>query len=210
MPRKNRGIAPHAVWRKCGAATIAAGLTDHRTVTRPVEARPRIGLAPRRDVGMADTVYAGIVRCEHARKPGEPLVLRVLEWHVVRAFELDAEGKIVAAAAPAPVRFAGVPRALFARHELDQLTIAPDQEVRRHLAPRNPAVIRMRAWIEAIGEQLDDSRPAEFSRRQADVVDHQQLDHAAFGTLVAVGRRNTTDSSDPAGFVHGHRRSLRD
>ena len=42
---------------------------------------------------------------------GETLILLGVERPIVGALELDADGEIIAAAAPAPIRGAGVPRA---------------------------------------------------------------------------------------------------
>ena len=56
----------------------------------------------------------------------------------------------------------------------------------------DPAVIRMGARIERVAEKIDDARPAVFTGRQTDAVDHQQRNRAAGGPLVAIGRGNET------------------
>jgi hypothetical protein len=82
--------------------------------------------------------------------------------NLVRAFELDADGKVVAAIAALPVRGPGMPCAVEATDELDQLTVAPDEEVRRDPKVRNRREVRVAAWLEAIGEEVDDAVAAEL------------------------------------------------
>jgi hypothetical protein len=48
----------------------------------------------------------------------------------------------------------------------------------------------VRRRVEAVGKELDDAVTAEFARRQADVVDDEEIDRAAGGARIAVGRRN--------------------
>ena len=48
----------------------------------------------------------------------------------------------------------------------------------------------VRRRFEPVGKELDDTRAAEFSRRQADMVDDQELYRAAGRTFVAVRRRD--------------------
>src|SRR6185436_18142014 len=97
-------------------------------------------------------------------------VLRVFERTVVDAFELDADGEVVAPLTPAPAGGAGVPGALVHRNELDQRAVAAHQEMRRHLERMNLAEIRVRLRIEAVGEQALDRVAAVLPRRQADRV----------------------------------------
>src|SRR6266568_2064417 len=59
-------------------------------------------------------------------------------------------GQSVAALAPLPARRAGVPGALRARNELDQLAIAPDQEMRRHVEVAQGPVVRVGGGIEEL------------------------------------------------------------
>ena len=78
---------------------------------------------------MANDAGDGILGFERARERGEPFILRVLERQIIATFEFDAEREVIAAAAPAPVRIAGVPCTQLARYELDNLSVTPDQEM---------------------------------------------------------------------------------
>lgn len=58
----------------------------------------------------------------------------------------------------------------------------------------------MRVWLQAVGEEVDDASAAEFSRRQADGVDDDEIDRAVRGPLVAVGRRHIVNAFDDPPF----------
>ena len=110
---------------------------------------------------------------------------------------------------PRQRRFAGVPRALRARHELDELAVAANEEMRGYSERRYAGVIRMRGRIEAIQEQLLDAVPAELARRQADRVDDEELDrHArAAARRSWASARNGTPRAMPVGIDRRSRRS---
>ncbi len=59
-------------------------------------------------------------------------VLRGLEGHGIAAFQLNPDGKIIAALAPAPTRNTCMPGPILYGNELDKLAIAPNEEMRRH------------------------------------------------------------------------------
>ena len=146
---------------------------------------------------MPDDVPDRVARLERAREGGKPPVLRVRERCFTRALELDADGKIIAMRAPPPARLARVPRAPAARHELVELSAAADQEMSGYFRARDCRVERVRGGIKPVGEMLDDAGPAELPRRQADVVDDEEIYRAARGALVAIGRRD-----EPYPFGH--------
>src|SRR5262249_26451580 len=145
-------------------------------VAGPVEGRARIGLAAWRDVAVTDHLGNGIAAAQSASKPRHRRVLRALVGDVVRAFQLDADGKSVAVRASSPAGAAGVPSAQRAWNELNETSVAPDQEMRRDAQLCDPAIVRMRPRIEPIGEELDDGVAAEPSRRKRDVMNDQQRD----------------------------------
>src|SRR5712692_697571 len=113
----------------------------------PIERRPRIGLAPRSDVGVPDEVHDRISPAQRRGELREAWVLLIGVGLVVAALELDSHGKIVAALAPLPARRAGVPGTLGAGNELDQLAIAPDKEMRRHVELAQGLVVRVGGGI---------------------------------------------------------------
>jgi hypothetical protein len=80
-----------------------------------------------------------------------------------------------------------MPGALAAGHELHQFAVPADEEVGGNPQVVNPGVIGMRRRIQSIGEQLLDAIAAEFTGRQADVVDHHQADGLPRRARVAVG-----------------------
>lgn len=165
---------------------------QHCAIAFPIEMRPRIGFAPRSDVAMTDYVFDRIMRPQRARQHGEDFILSIREWRVIRAFHLDPDRVVVAAEPAFPAGYAGVPRALGARHELYGLAITPDQKVRGNPDLTEGGVIGMGARIEPVGEKRFDPRTPEFPGRQADRVDHDQLDGAARRPLVAIGRSHVT------------------
>src|SRR5690349_1155337 len=116
----------------CPAAALVrtpAANIEQAAKAQPVEGSARIGLATRRDIGMTRDIGDRVARRELAGQLGEARVLRVGVWHLAGAFELDAHGKVVAAHPSLPARLAGVPRALRARNELDQLAVATHEEM---------------------------------------------------------------------------------
>ena len=60
--------------------------------------------------------------------------------------------------------------------ELDQVPIALDQAMRRNLEALDLGKIGMPGRIELVGEQLLDETTTIFSGRQADAVNHDQVD----------------------------------
>ena len=140
----------------------------------PVEAWAGVGLAARGNIGMADNVFHRIGAAQEGKQCAQLLVLLRHEFLPVAAFQFDAERKIVAARTSAPCGLTGMPGASLARDELDQLAIAPDQEVRRNAQAADASEIGMGVRVEAIGEQPDDVVAAKLFRWQADGMDDDQ------------------------------------
>jgi hypothetical protein len=101
---------------------------------------------------VADDVAYRKCPAKHADQPGEHRVLRGGVGGVIGPFELDADGEVVAAFPALPGGYSGVPGPLEAADKLDELAVAPDQEVCRDLDARNGRVIRVGARIEPVGE----------------------------------------------------------
>ena len=100
-----------------------------------------------------------------------------------------------------------MPGPVIGRHELHQRAIAPDQEMRRY--PQLAQLIKIGVGIEVepVTEQVGNIRAAEFAGRQADIVDHQQVDRAIGRPRVAVRRRFAQRLPAPAvGSYHEGRR----
>ena len=79
---------------------------------------------------MALDIRNGIVGPQQGDQCAQARVLRILERNFIGTFQFDTQRKIVAAFAPPPARYACMPGALCARHELNQLAIAPYQKMR--------------------------------------------------------------------------------
>lgn len=115
------------------------------------------------------------------------LVLRRLKTQAFQAFELDANGVIIAALAPSPLADAGMPGPVVAADELPDLSLARDEEVGRNLQATNALVVRMGVPVQLIGEQLLDCACAELARRQADGVNDDQVYLRRFRAWTEVG-----------------------
>jgi len=128
-------------------------------------------------------------------------ILGMLKGHKVTAFELDTDGKIIAALTPMKARHAGMPGARIGRNELYYLAIAPNQEMRRY--PQGAQLIKIRVGIEIerIAEQRLDKRPAELAWRQTDIVNDQQLGRHLDGTGIHIRRRLTSRLPAPAVII---------
>ena len=83
-----------------------------------------------------------------------------------------------------------MPRAPGAGNELDQYTVAADEEMSGYFRAGDGGIERVRPRVEAVGEEIDDAAAAELPRRQADVVDDEEVYRATRGPSIAVGRRN--------------------
>jgi hypothetical protein len=164
----------------------------------PVEARTRIGLASGRDVGVADDVFNGIGTPQDADQPSQADVLDGSERLIVAPFELDTEREVVTAFSTTPSGYTRMPGTTNGRKELDQVTVAANEEVCRHPQRVYFAIVRMGIGVEAIGEQLLDAVTAKFARRQADCMDYQQLDRLTRRTIVMIGRWHDPSAGQPA------------
>ena len=102
-------------------------------MARPIEARPRVALAIRRDVSVSDRLRQGIPCLQRARQARQLEVLRGFVGDRVAALELDADREIVTALTLPENRLAGMPGALAEWHELQHFTITADQQVCRYL-----------------------------------------------------------------------------
>src|SRR5690606_19410841 len=145
-----------------------------------------------------------VLGAKRADEPGERRVLRGLVRNVVGAFELHAYRKVVAAGSPEVLRLAGMPGALLEADILRQRAVPRDQDVRRHLEPRDRGEVRVRPRVEPVDEERVDPRPAEASRRKADAVQHDQIERSARRPGVAVRRRHLPRAAYPAA-VDDHR-----
>lgn len=109
-----------------------------------------------------------------SRKLRQGLVLSFGVGHVIRALQLDTDGKVIALFLALKAGTSGMPGTVQTTDELDNRSIPSDQRVSRHLQPGNGLKIRMGTCIEPVTEEVFDVAAAKFSRRQTDIMHHQQ------------------------------------
>src|SRR5690606_20742952 len=161
-------------------------------ITGPVEARTRIGLAPRGDVFMAGDTPAADQRKGPLQSTGQGHQAGILLFGiglVVGAFQFDAQGEVIAVLPPLEARLAGMPGAVQTGNKLGHRPVTLDEKVGRYPQLGNLGKIRVGISIEGAGEKLLDTTGTELARRQADIVNHQQRDSGPLGTAVEMGRR---------------------
>ena len=195
-----RSGAPHN-----DALNSGSELSDQIAVTGPVEAGPWVSLATRSDFRVTRDVLNRVARAQLSGEPRKLDVLGIGKGGLVAPFQLDADGKVVAPLAPAPLRHARVPSPPLTRHELDQLPIAPDEEVAGYLKTVQPQVVRMRVRVETVQEQVQHAGATELPGRQADVVQDQQRNNGALGPRVVIGRIDLERPREAAFRVEGRR-----
>lgn len=164
--------------------------------------RSGIGFSARGDIGMTD---AGLQRETPSQCGNQRVQRRVLccgERTVVVSLKLDAERKIIAAFMPLATRHTRMPRTIQARNELDQMTIAPDEEVRGNPAVGNGGEVGMRRRVEAVGEEIGHGCSAKLARWQADGMDDEQAGSLARGPGIMIRTRDPLDSMQPAVVIH--------
>src|SRR3569623_1946271 len=174
---------------------------QYGAIARPSKLRPGVGLPSRRNVAVAyDTVggNGGIVLLQRTGDGGEHGILAVAVGLVIAAFELDADGKVIAALTSGKTGWACMPGAAVERNILHHLAVATNQHMRGDTQRGDALEIGVGRRFQLVGEQRVDPRTAEFSRRQADAVDHQQLDGAARGPLILIGGKQAQYRYQPA------------
>src|SRR5690606_28889022 len=127
----------------------------------------------------------------------KPRVLPLGEAMPLDPDQLDTDREVVTTRAPEQARDAGMPGAIVAGHELDQLAAPPDEQVRRDTYPLELGERRMGPHVEAIAEECLDRAKAEAARRQADEMDDHGVDRRG-GPAVVVRRRTAARPREPA------------
>ena len=162
--------------------------------------RSGIGLAARRDVAVAHQAIGADGRPgrhQQAHQARQAPVLAVLEGLPVAAFELDADGEVVAAIPPVVAGNARVPGTFGERYELDELAVAANEHVGGHPQGGDLRERRMGVDVQAVAKQRLHVGRSECAFRQADTVDDDELGLAGCGTLIAVGRWQVAHTSQP-------------
>ena len=114
-------------------------------------------------------------------------VLRGFKPKPFQAFELNAHRGVVTAFAAAPMRSSGVPSPSIGIDKLHDLTVAANEEVAGDFGTPDLLKVRMSIPIQAVGEEFFNVWRAVHPRRQADGVDHQQVNRGVCGPGPKVG-----------------------
>jgi hypothetical protein len=107
--------------------------------------------------------------------PSQLSILGIRVWSVIRTLKLDADGKIVTAATTLIFGVTSVPGSLVKGDELNRLTRAIDQQIRRDLQIRDFLEVRMSARIELIAEELLNVGSSKTTGREADAMNDQDV-----------------------------------
>src|SRR6202171_2368716 len=167
----------------------------------PVECRPGISLALRRDIPMARDVPEEIAPAQRSGQERQRPILDFFVWQVIGSLQLDADREVIAVAARPPGRIAGMPGAKRAGNELRERALAADQKMSGDAHIRDGFEIGMRLGVEAVGEQLDDPGPSELAGRKRYIVNDQQGDTRIGRSRVEIGRRDLRRCTHYAGSI---------
>ena len=145
-----------------------------------------------RDIGDGVVFLQGLAKLVQLR------VLCVLKQISLKAFEFDADRVVVAIAAPTVFGCPSVPSAVVGADKLPQTTIAADEKVRRHTQTLDLQKVGVRLPVKLVGKERGHFGPAILAGRQADRVDHQQINAGAFRSGAMVGRIESVGRGVPA------------
>lgn len=157
---------------------------------------------------MTDYRFNRIAPSQFAEQMVQHLILSILERLPITALQFDADREIIAVRTPHPGGNPGMPGSTGAGNELDQLAVAPDQEVCCDAQALYFAIIGMSCRIQAIGKQVDYSAAAELIWRQTNGVDDYQPDGFSRGPLISVWRWYPPCPGQPALVFVGDPRVL--
>ena len=101
-------------------------------------------------------------------KAAERFVLRGFKVFPLHAFELDADGVVVAVVTAPVARNPSMPGALLCADKLPQLTTAPDVEMRRHLQTFHLLEVGVLVPVQLVRKQALHLVAAVLAWRQAD------------------------------------------
>ena len=199
-----RGVSPRAPRLRALKQPLVQAL--------PVEVRARIGFASWRDFVVADhraPVDARIAGNQGVDDGRENAILPIRVTGVVRAFELDADGKVVAAGAAAPVRYAGVPRAAIKGDELHDPASATHEKVGGDADPLQVGQAWIGATVQGVAKEPRDGTGAEFARGQGNTVDNDQADVLGIGPGILIRRPHAAGLRQPMIGAYNHSAIIR-
>lgn len=139
----------------------------------------------------------GPAKHQSAAHVAETRVLGGVVRRAIRTLQLDADGEVVATDTIPETGFARVPGSVGKGDKLDEGGVASNQEMSGYPQIGDGAEALISLRIEPIAEELLDMGPAELTRRQADSVDHDQIDTAVGWPGIEVGRRHSAGVVEP-------------
>lgn len=155
----------------------------------PIEHRAGIGLASRGNLRMTgDPLLSDVWVDRHDLSSclHQAGVLGFSEGLLIAAFQLDSDGEVVTAFAPAIVGFTGMPGPMVQWNVLHLGAVPSDQQMAGYFETADFLEVGMGIRIQAIHEQVINPITAELSRWKTDAVDHQQVNVAVGGSLILV------------------------
>ena len=148
---------------------------------------PWIQFSARRDVLMAGHVGQRVLLRQGKDQVGQGLVLRRREGVAFQALKFYTDGVVVAVVPPPVARWAGVPGAVVATDKLPQATVTADEKVGRDLQAPDGLEVRVGVPVELVAKQLPDFGATIDTRRQADGMQHQQVNRGLWRSGAKVG-----------------------
>lgn len=130
---------------------------------------------------MPSDMRYGVAPKKFLQQLGEAGILSVFKRFAFQSFEFDADRIVVAIAATAIVRNACMPGTCIAVHELPYRAIALDIEMARNLKTSYTEEVGVQFPVQHVGEQGVHMAGSIDARRQADRMDHHQVDRDAQG-----------------------------
>ncbi len=101
------------------------------------------------------------------------MVLKIRIGHIVTAFQLNSQRKVVAVFDTAITTFTGMPRAIITTDKLSNVPLPVDQKMRRNLEITYGFEIWMTGFIEAVLEKGFDKSTAKLPWWETDIVYNQ-------------------------------------
>jgi hypothetical protein len=101
------------------------------------------------------------------------LILTVRIGDVVGAFQLDADGEVIAFRPPLEAGSPRVPGSTGQGYILDELPVAPNQEMGGYPQVGDARKVWVCARVQTVVKQVVDPPPAELARGETNAVDHQ-------------------------------------
>lgn len=127
-----------------------------------------------------------IAMAQGSRQRYQCIVLLRHKWNIIRSLDFNSDGKIIASFASAIFGNTCMPCPFVGGDKLYQHTVPPDQKMRGDFQRTQLVKKRMTITIKTIQEKIRNIMTAEFTRRQTDIVNDQQINCLAFWTVILI------------------------